>query len=80
MLKKEAGRAGLSHTSNARKISGNLREDQEAGEAKGQAVSPALAFRGNYALLMAAGVALPRASELSLGGPQIRSWQLLNFL
>lgn len=50
MLKKELGRAGLNHMSDAVKISGNPREDREVGEAEGQAVSPALAFRGNYAL------------------------------
>lgn len=73
MLKKEPGRAGLNHMSDAVKISGNPREDQEVGEAGGQAVSPSLAFRGNYALLMADIVALPCESELRQGGPQMCS-------
>lgn len=73
MLKKEPGRAGLNHMSDAMKISGNPREDQEVGKAEGQAVSPSLAFRGNYALLMADIVALPCESELRQGGPQMCS-------
>ena len=39
MLKKEAGRAGLNHMSDAGKTSGNPREDREVGEAR-QAVPP----------------------------------------
>lgn len=73
MLKKEPGRAGPNHMSDAVKISGNAREDQEVGEAEGQAVSPSLAFRGNYALLTADNVALPCQAELSQGGPQMCS-------
>lgn len=38
-LKKEAGRAGLNHMSDAGKTSGNPREDREVGEAR-QAVPP----------------------------------------
>lgn len=53
------GRAGLNHMSDAVKISGSPREGQEVGEAEGQAVSPSLAFRDNYALLMADIGALP---------------------
>lgn len=73
MLKKEPGRAGSNHVRDAVKISGNPRKDQEVGEAEGQAVSPSLAFRGNYALLMAEDVALPCESVLSQGGPQMCS-------
>lgn len=40
MLKKEPSRAGLNHMSDVVKISGNPREDQDVGEAEGQAVSP----------------------------------------
>lgn len=72
-LKKEAGRVGLNHMSDAVKTSGNPRKDQEVGEAEGQAVSPSLAFRGNYDLLMADIVALPWESELSQGSPQMCS-------
>lgn len=46
MLKKAPGRAGLNHMSDAVKISGNPREDQEVGGAGGQAVSLPLALLG----------------------------------
>jgi len=46
MLKKAPGRAGLNRMSDAVKISGNPREDQEVGEAEGQAVSLLLATLG----------------------------------
>lgn len=45
--------------SDAVKTPGNPREGQEVGAAGGQAVSPSLAFRDNYALLMADIGALP---------------------
>lgn len=45
--------------SDAVKMSGSPREGLEVGEAEGQAVSPSLAFRDNYALLMADIGALP---------------------
>lgn len=72
-LKKEPGGAGLNHMSDAVRTSGNPREDQAVGEAEGQAVSPSLAFRGNYDLLMADIAALPWESELSQGSPQMCS-------
>lgn len=56
---------------------GNLQEVPAVGEAGGQAVSPSMAFRGNYALLMADGAAWPSTdrcawfTNMQLANPEL---------
>lgn len=63
-LKKAAGRAGWDHMSGAARVAGNPQEVPAVGEAGGQAVSPSLALRGNYALLMVASIVQPEHRQM----------------